>query len=299
MNSNAAQLAMATVGFYGGPVDGNLRSADFIADLKRFQRMYGLVPDGVYGPKTDALLGKKRDAVLAAMGCQPDFQRMQIWQLTGYWIAQGSAGVVPIYDEDSGKLLAKVLPGNFCSFSLEGSGTLPDGRMVNVAGFRPVGKDAAAMAEVLAVADSYGGAAYSGLRLAGGKVSEFRTFKVIPTNAAGWPAWNQIDASPWKTVAADLGRTAKDDPRFKGKGGLVPVGTRAFVLELAGRKLADGSTHDGWVTVNDTGGGIYGAHFDVFCGRKSQYKANPPPARALIWFPASSPAGIDYSLGLS
>lgn len=78
-----------------------------------------------------------------------------------------------------------------------------------------------------------------------------------------------MDYVPWKTVAADIGTSKRADPRYKGKGGLLPIGTRIFIKEFVGLSLPDGSTHDGYLTVNDSGGGIFGAHCDIFCGGES------------------------------
>jgi murein DD-endopeptidase MepM/ murein hydrolase activator NlpD len=47
------QNAMKAMGFYKGVVDGRNGPMQ-IAAVKAFQKKYGLVPDGVYGPKTEA-----------------------------------------------------------------------------------------------------------------------------------------------------------------------------------------------------------------------------------------------------
>jgi 3D (Asp-Asp-Asp) domain-containing protein len=57
-----------------------------------------------------------------------------------------------------------------------------------------------------------------------------------------------------------------------------------FILELAGVRLPDGTTHDGWCTVNDTGGAIFGAHFDVFTGVKALAAKVKIPSLAHVWF---------------
>jgi 3D (Asp-Asp-Asp) domain-containing protein len=96
-----------------------------------------------------------------------------------------------------------------------------------------------------------------------------------------------VPLEPYKTVAADIGAFRTSDERFRGqwsasqgryvpvdgKTGLVPTGTRAYIRQLDGVTLPNGKRHDGWVLANDTGGAIFGAHFDVFVGEKQNGEA--------------------------
>lgn len=63
--------------------------------------------------------------------------------------------------------------------------------------------------------------------------------------------------------------------------------------------LPDGTTHDGWFVVNDTGGAIFGAHFDVFTGSDALRKQVKVPAFGQVWFAGIEkriPAGYTYGL---
>lgn len=63
--------------------------------------------------------------------------------------------------------------------------------------------------------------------------------------------------------------------------------------------MSDGTAHDGWWMANDTGGGIFGAHFDLFVGTTTMAKLNPVPNRAHVWFDGcENKLGDNYSYGL-
>lgn len=53
---------------------------------------------------------------------------------------------------------------------------------------------------------------------------------------------------------------------------VIALGTRLYSPELAGKTMPDGSTHDGWLIADDTGGAIKGAHIDFFVTDKKAYK---------------------------
>lgn len=55
-------------------------------------------------------------------------------------------------------------------------------------------------------------------------------------------------------------RTAASDPRIAPKRSIV------FIPETVGMATPDGGTHDGYWYVSDTGGGVRGAHIDLFTG---------------------------------
>ena len=64
-------------------------------------------------------------------------------------------------------------------------------------------------------------------------------------------------------------------------------------------RLPDGTTHDGWFIVNDTGGGIFGAHFDVFVGTRALRKQVKLPEFSQVWFAGIEqriPPGYTYGL---
>ena len=59
LRTREVQAALAVLGYYDGPMDGDYRSVDYRADLRRFQRDYRSVAgaaDGWYGPKTEKAL---------------------------------------------------------------------------------------------------------------------------------------------------------------------------------------------------------------------------------------------------
>jgi hypothetical protein len=45
-----------------------------------------------------------------------------------------------------------------------------------------------------------------------------------------------------------------------------------------------GSGHNRWFVVNDTGGGIFGAHFDVFVDSQALRKQVKLPEFGQVWF---------------
>jgi hypothetical protein len=221
---------------------------------------------------------------------------------------------VPIYD-GSGSRIAEGSPAFFAQLSLEGTGRLADGRLLNVTGAKvPVahGDYAGVLAyhqQAYAKADARRRAAgkpptpalYSGIVVSGGRVTHALSFHEVPAarRGIGYGELRGIALVPFRTLAADIGLTAKSDPRWKKKGGVVPPGTRVYIKEYDGLRLPDGTTHDGWFVVNDTGGAIVGAHFDVFVGTRALFRQAKLPESGHVWF-----AGIEqrippgYSYGL-
>lgn len=61
-------------------------------------------------------------------------------------------------------------------------------------------------------------------------------------------------------------RSVAVDPRF------VPLGTPLYLAELRGLRLPDGTTHDGCVRADDTGGGIKRREIDFFVENFANYK---------------------------
>ncbi len=303
MEPRAIQQALSTLGYDAGAIDGVL-GARTRGALIRFQSDLGLAADGRIGPRTASALKALSDR-LARSAAPTGLGHLSRWRLTHYVIAEEPAKgrpVVPVLDAQ-GDVIARVDARFFCDLALQGSGRLRDGRLLNVTGQYA---SVTAYPEYLHVLDTArrvlsAHIGYAGIRLVGGRISEALTFSVVPPERAGkgWTIQHGIPCDPFRTLAADLGAYATSDPRFKGRGGLVPAGTRAFVLELAGVKLPDGTTHDGWCVVNDTGGAIYGAHFDVFAGTRALAKQVRWPRIGHVWFESSEErCPRDYSLGL-
>jgi 3D (Asp-Asp-Asp) domain-containing protein len=308
------QTALHNLGYYDGAIDGNLSGADFRADLRRFQGDYHLNSDGWYGPITEGkLLPLSQAFSRAAPKLGTPSPELRRWRLTTYGVADqssyGGSVDIPVYTPKM-KPIAYVEAAFFAAMSLEGTGKLRDGRILNVAGDGSaasptfVACNAQTFAPVFDIAKRNGWIpdkpGYAGILSDGTKATKCRTFEEIQTAVTGYPTWNGIAAAAFKTLAADIGRVAKSDPQWKGKGGVAPVGTRVYILECDGLALPSGSFHDGWFTVNDCGGGIFGAHFDVFVGAYTKAaKATPIPSLAHVWFPGiENKLSMNYSYGL-
>jgi 3D (Asp-Asp-Asp) domain-containing protein len=69
------------------------------------------------------------------------------------------------------------------------------------------------------------------------------------------------------------------------------VGTHVYIREYDGLQLPDGTVHDGWFIVNDTGGAIFGVHFDVFTGTRALRQKAKLPEFGQVWF-----AGIEQRI---
>jgi hypothetical protein len=213
------------------------------------------------------------------------------FRLTGYVISEQSEFLgtckIPVFDLNK-KILAVVEPAFFSDISLQGSGKLRNGLMLNVASaFVDVKHEE--YIDVLNYHKKYltkRPFGYSGLIVQDDKVVKALAFRRIEQNALGegYGIIREIPLQPFKTLAADIGATSKSEPKWKGKGGVVPPKTKVFIKEFKNMKLPDGSTHDGWFVVNDTGGGIFGVHFDVFCGSRQLMKKVKFPHVANVWF---------------
>ncbi len=297
------QVALGKLGYFAGPIDGDLHAEGFRDDLTRFQRDYPACgkQDGWYGPKTDAVLAPLIERLRQAVTPAP-IESCRRWRLTRYFVGNArahGAGNVPIWGPSSGaggaEQLAQVSAAAFVEAALNGSTMLPDGRLVTVAGWVDVRMPGTTLFKpVIDIAKRQGWipsrVGYAGIQLSNDQlqVTRVRTFAVQPVGPGGGPLEHGIECVPFRTVAADLGTLPGHDPSFRGKGGVAPVGTRAFVLELVGLRLPDGSIHDGWVTVNDTGGAIVGAHFDLYTGQKALDEdarvRGKIPELAHVWF---------------
>ncbi len=315
MRIREVKSALGRLGYYAGVLDDDYLDPIFRADLKRFQLDMNLKDDGWYGVKTEAALAPLVHALSVGPGqLRGDgyTARCRRWKITQYYVGDvGSWGpgatddLVPMRTP-AGELLATVRARAFAEAALEGATKLIDGRIVGVANpaygaadpvvFRPV-YEFAMRNGWIPDKPGYAGIALSPDHL---RVTGARNFELRRTGPKGWPLERSgIECDPFRTVAADLGVLPRHDPQFMGKGGVVPVGTRVWILELVGKRLPDGTIHDGWCTVNDTGGGIYGAHMDLFTGTRALSQQVRVPSRAHIWFNGiEARIPMSYSYGL-
>ncbi len=288
MDPREIQVGLSALGYDVGAVDGLLGPRTRSA-VQRFQGDLGLPADGQVGGRTEtalrALESQRRQVCLP-----PSFGHLGRFRLTQYVIAEepgGGSPTVPVLGA-SGAVLARVDPSFFCDMALQGTGKLRDGRLLNVTGqyvdVRGRGEYSAVLAAARRLLPNK--IAYAGIRTSGDLVTQALAFSLVPPERVGkgWTIQHGMPLDPFRTLAADLGAYATSDPRYRSHGGLVPAGTRVLILELVGRQLPDGTTHDGWCVVADTGGAIFGAHFDVFAGTRALMRQVPMPHIGHVWF---------------
>jgi 3D (Asp-Asp-Asp) domain-containing protein len=87
--------------------------------------------------------------------------------------------------------------------------------------------------------------------------SEYGCFTVLDSKYSNGRGASGRGLSPYKSIAVDPS--------------VVPLGTRVYIPELAGKTMPDGSVHDGWVQADDTGGAILGNHIDFFVQDRAAY----------------------------
>lgn len=311
IDAQDAQTVLNQLSYYDGPIDGDLKSEASVKAIKMFQMDTGLSVDGIIGEKqTSPALERYAEKLEQA---PEGFQQARRWRMTCYYVESeadyNEQKTIPVYDTNK-KVIAMVGPRLFAMMSLEGTGKMLDGRLLNVTGSY-VSVDAATFEPVrlFAVKNNWTGKkyGYAGLVVENDlvtnsdRVTKAFAFYEVSTDkvAKGYGTTHGIPLDPFRTVAADIGAKSSSEPKFKGQGGLVPIGTRVWVLELVGLQLPDGTVHDGWVVASDTGGAIYGAHFDLFVGEKSLFAKMPIPGRGHIWFEGLEdriPANYTYGL---
>lgn len=250
----------------------------------------------------------------AASGDRPPAgSQLREWRLTYYYVSDqerfgGEPKTVPVRDP-KGNVLARVEPGFFGDMSLQGTGRLLDGRLLNVAGVSvPVRHE-----EYAAVWDrhrrllSKRPPGYSGLVVKDDRVVKASSYRWVQKEqlGCGFGMLRGKPLVPFRSLAADIGALKRHDPRWKGKGGVCPLFTRVFIKEFVGKRCPDltGGTfvHDGWFEVVDTGGGIFGKHFDVFVGTPTLVKSVKIPSRAHVWYDGIDervPPDGEYDYGL-
>lgn len=234
----------------------------------------------------------------------PDAYRK--FRLTYYWLAEqarfSGPRTVPVYDKD-GKVLDHVEPAYFAAMSLQGTGKMRDGRLFNVAStWVPVKhQDYAGVYEYHRKYLPRRAGGYSGINIKGDQVASAMAFRIVPESqfGEGYGIIRGIPLKPFRTLAADIGALKSHEPKWKDKGGICPPLTQVFIEEFVGVKLPDGTEHDGWFVVNDTGGGIFGCHFDVFVGTKSLKEKVSIPGTGTVWYKGIDervPVGYDHGL---
>ena len=305
LTTTDVQEALKKLGYYDGPIDGDYTSTNYRSDLRTFQRDYNIEPDGWYGNDTEKKLAPLVQVLKSA---PPELVECRRWQLTTYYVGDARAWIGPLVPMKTpdGSTLASVAPGAFAEAALEGATKLANGMLVGVTSPAYSPCDATVFQPVYDIAKRNGWIpekpGYAGIQLSADKqrAAAARNFEVRKSGKKGWPVESLgIECEPFKTMAVDNGRLPKHDPKYRSLGGVVPAGTRAWILELVGMKLPDGTNHDGWVTANDTGGGIYGAHSDLFVGTKALGRSMRIPSRAHVWFDGCEVRiPISYSYGL-
>jgi len=165
---------------------------------------------------------------------------------------------VPVYDNNN-NIIANVSPHFFADCSLEGSGKLIDGRVINVTG-NYVPCPANVSAALKQIADQMYRSRYSYVGLTN-DCSHYFTYKVSQEPWGLGSHGNPL--LPFAVVASD--------PQY------YPYGTTLFAKQLQGLQLPNNSIHDGYLYCGDIGGAIKGAHLDWFVGFKSWQLNNVVP----------------------
>lgn len=307
LSASNVQHLLIVLGYWNGPVTGDLRDDTFRDVLKKFQAGRGLTVDGWYGAKSDAVC---RDLLVKLQAAPSEMKQMRRWRITDYYVAlEGERpGVkVPILS-DTGATLANVSAGDFASAALEGTIRLKDGRLLNVTGRRVKAAHAEYSAVYdIAVANRWvpDKPGYAGLVLdsSGKQVTAVNAFSVVPPamQGKGYGVLRGIPLTPFRTLAADIGTQSyrNVEPLYRGRGGVAPPGSEVFIVEFVGKSCPDGKggtfTHDGWFVVNDTGGGIFGAHFDMFTGGAALAKYVSHPGICHVWYRGKDANGQPYT----
>lgn len=142
----------------------------------------------------------------------------------------------PLYEAGSGKLIARVSKSFHDDLDMEGTGTLLDGRVLNVAN----------------------------------RVNGAWDYKVLPRGAFGVGILGH-NLHPYRSVAVDFVHLCKQsnldfcqlsENEIKRR----MIGSLLYIPRLRGIELPNGLTHDGYVCAQDVGGAIELDRIDLFVG---------------------------------
>lgn len=257
MDSNIQQLQLRlmhhgyNINFASGAWD-----LDTISAVKVFQKDHKLNPDGIVGPKTQAAINKH---CIVGPNEPSIVGHLSRFLVTSYLSANeddyGNNKVIPVKD-NVGNTLAMVDPYFFANLSLEGTGKLTDGRVLNVTG-KYITAPPVVQQILLPVCQKmfktkykYGGV--------NSDASKYLCYKVLPPEYPWGIGVKNEPLKLWRSLAVDLK--------------LIPFGTKIYILELDGMIMPDGTIHDGWCQADDTGSAIKFNQFDFFVGKKSYMK---------------------------
>jgi 3D (Asp-Asp-Asp) domain-containing protein len=165
-------------------------------------------------------------------------RRLGEFKLTYYRLAEADStkdrpapGWVPVFGRDCARVLTWVTEVFHSDLGLQGSGVLPDGRLLNF---------------------------------------EQRCTCAVPTQRGERICYAELKrtdfpfgrGAQWKQQYFWLQplRSAAVDP------GVVPIGTVMYIPQLDGRTLQHGVGHNGCIRAEDTGRAIQGPHLDLFAG---------------------------------
>jgi len=148
--------------------------------------------------------------------------------------AEPAPGLVPVHGRDCARVLAWVTADFHSDLGLQGSGALPDGRLLNF-------EERCTCAVPTR----------RGERICYAELSrtDFPFGRGASLNRQFF--WLQ----PYRSLAADPA--------------LVPIGTVLYVPALRGRRLPHSAEHNGCVRAEDTGRAIRGPHLDLFVGGRA------------------------------
>lgn len=171
--------------------------------------------------------------------------------VTRYYVVSednySDAHTIPVLDS-TGNTIAMVNHEFFADMSLEGTGKLNDGRILNVTGsYAPASQSIKGFLTAIANAKYHGRIGFCGLSKSG---DYYMTYSVSPSP---WGIGiHNSNLLPFVCCASDQV--------------VYPYGTVLFIAELRDKTMPDGTTHAGYVECLDTGSAIVGQHIDLFCG---------------------------------
>lgn len=314
--AEAVSIWQRNNGFYGKDIDGIIGPKTWAKMEKQLGAVAMPTSTNSFG---SAVLAGATAALASGSAPPVNASSFRKFRLTTYHVVNQkdfpTGSTVVAFLDKKGNKIAEGSPAFFAKAALEGTGKLLDGRLINVAGAYTPASHADYQAVLdyhnvayksrnqknLAVGDPPVSFGYSGLVVSGNVITQVKAFHIVsPSNVgAGYGIIRDIPLVPFRTLAADIGNMRRHDSNFKGKGGLVPPGTKVYIKEYDGLQLPDKTIHDGWFTVNDTGGAIFGVHFDVFVGSEALRKQVKLPEFGQVWFNGIElriPANYTYGL---